>query len=78
MEKTFYSQIVAIGHQDYYHYTTGSLLHYLNFKENYNLIAIDVANNNHSILIRKKCSKFLKNLDWDRNTKMFLISREAE
>ena len=77
-EKTFYGQTVAIGHQDYYHYTTSYLWHYLYFTENYNLIAIDVVNNNHLILIRKKCSKFLKNLDWDRNTKMFISSQEAE
>ena len=51
-------------------YTTGCLLGYTYFKENYKLIAIDLS--------KQQEINFTANLDRDGNTTMFFIIEEAK
>ena len=79
MNKTYENiRKIATGKGD--HYTTGSLLDYPYFKENYNMIAIDLSRQNEldadPIAIQQ--ISFTADLDKAGNTAIFFIIEEAK
>ena len=61
-------------------YTTGCLLDYPYFKENYKMIAIDLSRQNELDVDPRAIQKisFTANLDRARNTTIFFIIEEAK
>ena len=69
---------IATGQRDYY--TTGCLLDYPYFKENYKMIAIDLSRQNELDADPRAIQQinFTANLDRAGNTTMFFIIEEAK
>ena len=79
MTKTYENiRKVAIGHGD--DYTTGCILDYSYFKENYKMIAIDLSRQQEldADLIVIQQINFTANLDRAGNTTIFFIVEEAK
>ena len=79
MNKTYENiRRIATDHGD--HYTTGVLLDYSYFKENYKLIAIYLSKQQALDVDPRAIQKinFTANLDRDGNTTMFFITEEAK
>ena len=69
---------IATGQRD--NYTTGCLLDYSYFKENYKMTAIDLSKQQALDADPRaiKQIKFTTNLNFSGNTKMFFILKEAK
>ena len=69
---------ISAGHGD--DYTTGCLLDYSYFKENYKLIAIDLSKQQALDADPRAIQQisFTANLERDRNTTMFFIIEQAK
>ena len=79
MAKTYENiRKVAIGHGD--DYTTGCVLDYAYFKENYKMIAIDLSRQQELDADPRKIQQinFTTNLDRPGNTTIFFIIEEAK
>ena len=79
MAKTYENiKKVAIGHGD--DYTTGCILDYSYFKENYKMIAIDLSRQQELDADPRKIQQinFTTNLDRPGNTTIFFIIEEAK
>ena len=79
MSKTYENiRKIATGKGDYY--TTGCLLDYPYFKENYKMIAIDLSRQNELDADPRAIQQinFTVNLDRDGNTATFFIIEEAK
>ena len=79
MNKTYENiRKIATGKGDYY--TTGCLLDYPYFKENYKMIAIDLSRQNELDADPRAIQQinFTANLDRAGNTTMFFIIEEAK
>ena len=79
MNKT-YENIRKIATAKGDNYTTGCLLHYPYFKENYKMIAVDLSRQNELDADPRPIQQinFTANLDRDGNTTMFFITEEAK
>ena len=69
---------IATGKGDYY--TTGCLLDYPYFKENYKMIAVDLSRQNELDADHRAIRQinFTANLDRARNTTIFFITEKAK
>ena len=78
MNKTYENRRIATGQGD--DYTTGCLLDYSYFKENYKLIAIDLSKQQELDADPRAIQQinFTANLDRAGNTTMFFIIEEAK
>ena len=78
MNKTYENIKNATGKGD--DYTTGSLLDYPYFKENYKMIEIDLSRQNELDADPREIQQinFTENLDRAGNTKIFFIIEEAK
>ena len=91
MERNFFDQTIKnnkVTHENFrkiatgqgYNYTTGCLLDYANFRDNYKMIAIDLSK--QQVLVADPRAilqiNFTANLDRANNTRIFFILEEAK